>query len=205
MYHLLAGLCYNPLYFCPNVLCHLWLLIQYFFLQVWWWTSLLLLSPSGVIRMPQGLVHLASELPRFSWNVLIKEQVCTAFLKDGITMYLMESWASWILGLFAGLDMWSAGVIFLSLLSGRYPFFKASDDLTALAQIISVFGTNAIQKAALTYGVYVLSLWGCVCMVSNSPCIKLGMKPMWKHLSMFKTFENMPLSLMKPFYSNQKC
>jgi hypothetical protein len=48
--------------------------------------------------------------------------------------------------------MWSAGVILLSLLSGRYPFFKAQDDLSALAQLISVFGTDVMQKAALTFG-----------------------------------------------------
>jgi len=44
--------------------------------------------------------------------------------------------------------MWSAGVIFLSLLSGRYPFFRANDDLTALAQIIATFGSDAVKEAA---------------------------------------------------------
>lgn len=49
-------------------------------------------------------------------------------------------------------DMWSAGVIFLSLLSGRYPFFRANDDLTCLSQIISLLGTEEVQKAAEKYG-----------------------------------------------------
>lgn len=49
-------------------------------------------------------------------------------------------------------DIWSAGVIFLSLLSGRYPFFRANDDLTALAQIISTFGTEAVKDAAKACG-----------------------------------------------------
>ncbi|XP_014405495.1 PREDICTED: cell division cycle 7-related protein kinase [Myotis brandtii] len=40
------------------------------------------------------------------------------------------------------IDMWSAGVIFISLLSGRYPFYKASDDLTALAQIMTIRGCH---------------------------------------------------------------
>ena len=48
--------------------------------------------------------------------------------------------------------MWSAGVIFLSILSGRYPFFKANDDMTALAQIISIFGNEEMKAAARTYG-----------------------------------------------------
>ena len=50
--------------------------------------------------------------------------------------------------------MWSAGVIFLSLLSGRYPFFKADDDMSALAQIISVIGSQEIKDAAKSYGKY---------------------------------------------------
>ncbi len=50
------------------------------------------------------------------------------------------------------MDIWSAGVIFLSLMSGRYPFFKADDDLSALAQIISVVGSQEMIDAARTYG-----------------------------------------------------
>ncbi|XP_072015485.1 cell division cycle 7-related protein kinase-like [Amphiura filiformis] len=49
-------------------------------------------------------------------------------------------------------DMWAAGVIFLSILSGRYPFFKAQDDMTALTQIMSIFGTDAMMQAAQRYG-----------------------------------------------------
>ncbi|XP_021380364.1 cell division cycle 7-related protein kinase-like [Mizuhopecten yessoensis] len=49
-------------------------------------------------------------------------------------------------------DIWSAGVIFLSLLSGRYPFFRANDDLTALAQIISIMGSEEVVASASTYG-----------------------------------------------------
>ncbi|XP_078502415.1 cell division cycle 7-related protein kinase isoform X3 [Lissotriton helveticus] len=54
------------------------------------------------------------------------------------------------------IDMWSAGIIFLSLLSGRYPFFKASDDLTALAQIMTILGTRETMRAAKTFGKSVL-------------------------------------------------
>lgn len=52
--------------------------------------------------------------------------------------------------------MWSAGIIFLSLLSGRYPFFKASDDLTALAQIMTVRGSRETIQAARTFGMQTL-------------------------------------------------
>ncbi|KFO24478.1 cell division cycle 7-related protein kinase isoform X1 [Fukomys damarensis] len=54
------------------------------------------------------------------------------------------------------IDMWSAGVIFLSLLSGRYPFYKASDDLTALAQIMTIRGSRETIQAAKTFGKSIL-------------------------------------------------
>lgn len=54
----------------------------------------------------------------------------------------------------AAIDVWSAGVILLSLLSGRYPFFKASDDLIALTQIMSIRGSRETIKAAKAFGAY---------------------------------------------------
>uniref|UniRef100_A0A182VRE1 non-specific serine/threonine protein kinase n=1 Tax=Anopheles minimus TaxID=112268 RepID=A0A182VRE1_9DIPT len=45
-------------------------------------------------------------------------------------------------------DIWAAGVIFLSLLSKLYPFFNNVDDTTALAQIIEVFGFQRINETA---------------------------------------------------------
>uniref|UniRef100_A0A8D0L394 Cell division cycle 7-related protein kinase n=1 Tax=Sphenodon punctatus TaxID=8508 RepID=A0A8D0L394_SPHPU len=54
------------------------------------------------------------------------------------------------------IDMWSAGIIFLSLLSGRYPFYKASDDLTALAQIMTTRGSKETIQAAKTFGKAIL-------------------------------------------------
>ena len=54
--------------------------------------------------------------------------------------------------LVSAVDIWSAGVIFLSLLSGRYPFFRANDDLTALAQIVSTFGSESVKDAAKACG-----------------------------------------------------
>ncbi|KAM3604526.1 uncharacterized protein V6R79_012579 [Siganus canaliculatus] len=52
------------------------------------------------------------------------------------------------------IDVWSAGVILLSLLSGRYPFFKASDDLIALTQIMTIRGSRETIQAAKTFGAY---------------------------------------------------
>ncbi|RWS02081.1 cell division cycle 7-related protein kinase-like protein [Dinothrombium tinctorium] len=50
------------------------------------------------------------------------------------------------------IDIWSAGVIFASLLSTRYPFFRNTDDLTSLAEIITVFGTKRIHEVASHLG-----------------------------------------------------
>ncbi|RUS72953.1 hypothetical protein EGW08_019283, partial [Elysia chlorotica] len=49
-------------------------------------------------------------------------------------------------------DIWSAGTIFLSVLSARYPFFRAQEDLGHLAQIISVVGSEACVSAAASFG-----------------------------------------------------
>lgn len=46
-------------------------------------------------------------------------------------------------------DVWAAGVIFLSVLSSVYPFFKAPNDFVALAEIVTIFGDRAIRKTAL--------------------------------------------------------
>nr|XP_004570610.2 cell division cycle 7-related protein kinase isoform X2 [Maylandia zebra] len=49
------------------------------------------------------------------------------------------------------IDVWSAGVILLSLLSGRYPFFKATDDMIALVQIMTLRGSRETIKAAKSF------------------------------------------------------
>ena len=49
-------------------------------------------------------------------------------------------------------DIWSVGVILLSLLSGRYPFFRAHDDLSAMSQIISLMGSKNCIEAARIHG-----------------------------------------------------
>lgn len=46
------------------------------------------------------------------------------------------------------IDIWAAGVIFLSLLSKSYPFFRAHDDFTALAEMITIFGDKRFRELA---------------------------------------------------------
>ena len=46
------------------------------------------------------------------------------------------------------IDIWSAGVVLLSILSKKYPFFYPRNDLHALAEIIEIFGSNVCRQAA---------------------------------------------------------
>lgn len=48
-------------------------------------------------------------------------------------------------------DMWAVGVILLSIMSRSYPFFRAPDDMTALAELMTLFGTKQLQLAAKKY------------------------------------------------------
>ena len=50
------------------------------------------------------------------------------------------------------LDIWSAGVVLLSLLSKKYPFFRVHGDSHALAELVAVFGTNVCTQAAENLG-----------------------------------------------------
>ena len=43
------------------------------------------------------------------------------------------------------------------MLSGRYPFFRAQDDMGYLAQIISLLGTDSCLQAADSIGLYILN------------------------------------------------
>ena len=50
------------------------------------------------------------------------------------------------------IDVWSAGVILLTMLTRRYPFFQSSDDQDAIVEVAFLFGNKAMAEAAALYG-----------------------------------------------------
>jgi len=50
------------------------------------------------------------------------------------------------------IDMWAVGVILISILSRSYPFFRAPDDMTALAELCVLLGSAQVKDVARTYG-----------------------------------------------------
>lgn len=51
------------------------------------------------------------------------------------------------------IDIWSAGVILLTILSKRFPFFNSADDVEALVEIATIFGAKRMRTAGLMHGV----------------------------------------------------
>lgn len=49
------------------------------------------------------------------------------------------------------LDIWSAGVILLTLLTRRYPFFQSSDDFDAIVEIANIFGNEEMSNISKIY------------------------------------------------------
>ncbi|KAH6614676.1 kinase-like domain-containing protein [Chaetomium sp. MPI-SDFR-AT-0129] len=50
------------------------------------------------------------------------------------------------------IDVWSVGVILLTILSRRFPFFNSADDVEAMIEIATIFGRQRMQHAALLHG-----------------------------------------------------
>lgn len=50
------------------------------------------------------------------------------------------------------IDIWSAGVILLTLLARRFPFFNSADDVDAMIEITSIFGLERMKRTAMLHG-----------------------------------------------------
>ncbi|MCJ1373754.1 hypothetical protein MMC20_004983 [Loxospora ochrophaea] len=50
------------------------------------------------------------------------------------------------------IDVWSAGIILLTILSRRFPFFNSADDVDAMIEIAAIFGRQRMRACALLHG-----------------------------------------------------
>jgi len=50
------------------------------------------------------------------------------------------------------IDIWSAGVILLTLLARRFPFFNSADDVDAMIEMSSIFGRKKMKSIAAMHG-----------------------------------------------------
>ena len=53
--------------------------------------------------------------------------------------------------LITAIDIWSAGVILLSILTHKFPCFNSNDDTEALLEIAAIFGRNAMERCSLLH------------------------------------------------------
>jgi cell division control protein 7 len=49
------------------------------------------------------------------------------------------------------IDIWSAGVILLSILTHKFPVFNSNDDIEALLEIGAIFGRGAMERCAMLH------------------------------------------------------
>lgn len=49
---------------------------------------------------------------------------------------------------FTAIDIWSAGIVMLSFLTGKFPLFQSNDDVEALMEIASIIGRRRMEAAA---------------------------------------------------------
>lgn len=50
------------------------------------------------------------------------------------------------------IDVWSAGIILLTILCRRFPFFNSADDIDAVIELMTIFGKIRMRKCAMIHG-----------------------------------------------------
>lgn len=50
------------------------------------------------------------------------------------------------------IDIWAAGIILLTILAARFPFFNSADDIDAVIELAHVFGRQKMRACALLHG-----------------------------------------------------
>jgi cell division control protein 7 len=60
------------------------------------------------------------------------------------------------------IDVWSAGIMLLAMLTQVFPVFNSSDDIEALMEIAAVFGRQAMEKCAVLHSKF-STIRPCLC------------------------------------------
>ncbi|KAK4685819.1 cell division control protein 7, partial [Tremellales sp. Uapishka_1] len=55
------------------------------------------------------------------------------------------------------IDIWSAGIMLLSILTHKFPIFNSTDDIEALLEIAAIFGRAAMERCALLHNRTIIS------------------------------------------------
>ncbi|KAL2057632.1 hypothetical protein ABVK25_002016 [Lepraria finkii] len=50
------------------------------------------------------------------------------------------------------IDIWSVGVVMLTILAQRFPFFNSADDVEAMIEIATIFGQQKMRQCAMLHG-----------------------------------------------------
>jgi len=90
--------------------------------------TLNLVQPKGPIGQVQG----ASGLQKSCSNVKVNPHVVS---KQEAPLMLE-------------IDIWSCGVILLSFLTKRFPFFNSADDVDAMIELSAIFGKEGMKQCA---------------------------------------------------------
>ncbi|RSH85246.1 hypothetical protein EHS25_005053 [Saitozyma podzolica] len=55
------------------------------------------------------------------------------------------------------IDVWSAGIMLLSILTHKFPVFNSNDDVEALMEIAAIFGRDSMERCALLHNRTIIS------------------------------------------------
>ena len=53
----------------------------------------------------------------------------------------------------SAIDVWSAGIMLLSMLTHKFPIFNSADDTEAIMEIAAIFGRPAMERCALLHSI----------------------------------------------------
>jgi hypothetical protein len=101
----------------------------------------------GLTKFPDHIRKLIEQVregfarQRYFSNAMNKMGVCySASYNRGCSLLTMYVWSA--------VDMWSAGMILLFFLTGKFPLFQSNDDVEALLEMACIIGRRRMEKAA---------------------------------------------------------